>query len=317
MKQPTRGLLAVVTALAVLVAPWAIEPARAGDIEVARSHYQRGKELYRAGDYPAAIEAFSAADREVSSPVNEYNIALCYDRLGDSEEALRRYRSYLEAMPNAGNRGEVEAAIARLEAALRAEKPRPEKVEPPQKVQPAPPATEPAPPTEVEEPPLPATDEPPPEVTAPPAIEPSPGAEAEVRAQVEQAPPRTGDPELDRVAAIDVAAIRDARRGAAPPPADEAVAAVPPPAAEPPPAQAGAPAGAPVPAPPPVDDEEEDDDPVYKKWWFWVVVGVSAVILIDIAASDSDDGSQPRGLDFGAAGMTAGPASAGPVLLRF
>jgi hypothetical protein len=96
------------------------------------------------------------------------------------------------------------------------------------------------------------------------------------------------------VAAIDVAAIRDQRMGTA---------------AGPMPrmpnrananangygngsqGQAGAaqPYGQPdaQPAPASNDDDEPKSKPIYKQWWFWVVVGVSGLILIDFATSDS------------------------------
>lgn len=301
-------MVAVLTVAALLMAPLTVRPAQAGDLEDARSHFQRGKERFRAGDYQGAIAEFAAADRAVPSPLNDYNIALCYDRLGDRAEALRRYRAYLEEAPGAANRAEVESVIRRLEGELRAERARAAEAEPPAPPEPAQP--EPAQP----QPPQPAQPEPaqpePAQVEPPqpePATRSGPAEQAPPAAAGRREPPRTGDPELDRVAAIDIAAVRRRRAGVAGEPSGPASPGAP---------SAVEPGGAP-PAPIGERDQDDDEDPIYKQWWFWLVVGVSAVVLLDIATSDSDGpNATTRALDFGAAGMTP-MAPAGAPVLRF
>jgi hypothetical protein len=88
------------------------------------------------------------------------------------------------------------------------------------------------------------------------------------------APPATGDPELDRVAGMDVAAIRD-QRGVVPATTGGGGAAT-----------TGGSGG---PPPPPAPSEPRKSKPIYKQWWFWVVAGVSAYVLISILASDSSE----------------------------
>src|SRR5215510_12950478 len=86
----------------------------------ARTSYEQGKRMYAAGDYKGAIAAFSRAEQLAPSPYNDFNIALCYDKLGDAEIAVKYYRSYLGKVPDASNKAAVEASIARLEAAQKA-----------------------------------------------------------------------------------------------------------------------------------------------------------------------------------------------------
>jgi hypothetical protein len=121
-----------------------------------------------------------------------------------------------------------------------------------------------------------------------------PGQGAATEPVTEQAPPpaarptypATGNPELDRVAAVDLAAIRDQR-------ASQMAAA-----------QASAPVAA--------SDQgagsagKKASKPAYKQWWFWVVVGVSTLILIDIASGSDENAATTEPL-----------RSKGPVLLRF
>ena len=89
-------------------------PARAGDREVARQHYQAGLARWKAGDLHGAILELAAADALVPAAVLSYDIAICHDKLGERSEAVRRYREYLTRRPDAPNRRDVEARLAVL-----------------------------------------------------------------------------------------------------------------------------------------------------------------------------------------------------------
>jgi tetratricopeptide (TPR) repeat protein len=296
------SLLAPLVALAVLVAPLMIPTAHAQDARAkARTHYQKGNQLYSSGDYQSAIAEFAAADKLAPSPMLEFNIALCYDQLGDRAEALRRYRLYLKAMPNAANRSTVEGKIRRLEGELRTEaeaRRKAREAEAAKAAAAAAAAAAKAPPAPVPTPaPVPGPDGVPTPTPAPtpdvynPGATPAP-APAPVPAPAGPATAAPADPQLARVAAIDVAAIRDQRRAsgygntnqygkqnayggntgapATPPAADDAPKAA------------------------PVKDSKKASKPLYKQWWFWVVVGVSTLILIDFATSDSSSTQNSR-----------------------
>ncbi len=268
-------LLSLTVGLSVAVAPLAIPTAFAQDaLAQARSHYQKGNELFSQGNFQAAIGEFAAADKLSHSAMLEYNIALCYDRLGDTSEALRRYRLYLKEMPNASNHATVEGKILRLEGVLRTEAEARRKAEEAARVAPVPPAIPPTP-----QPPTAAPIAQPPVAEGPDTPSPPPvyipGGDAE------PATPTVtysgSDPELIRVAAIDVAAIgrqRNVQSGGMASPNES-------------PDGSGQNPGL-IP-----EDGEPKEKEFYKQWWFWVVAGVGVLVVYSIASTDSGQEVQP------------------------
>ncbi|HET9620076.1 MAG TPA: hypothetical protein VFP84_01830, partial [Kofleriaceae bacterium] len=93
--------------------------ARADDRADARAHYQTAAKMYQTGDYRGAIREFSAAQQLVPADLNNYNLALCYDKLGDAEPAIQYYRAFLDKQPGTDKRAEIQASIDRLDAALK------------------------------------------------------------------------------------------------------------------------------------------------------------------------------------------------------
>lgn len=249
-------------------------PAAADPRSDAKAHYLKGKALFDAKDYANAIAEFKAADALAPSGVNDYNIALAYDALGDAAQATTYYKSYLARVPAAANKAEVEGHLKRLSTKVAddAEKKRLAEEEAKRLAE------------ERRQPP-PVDDPPPPQ----------------------DPPSSTGDPELDRVAAVDVGAVRDQR-------AQMGFVGTAGPSGGPPPPDGGA-----GPAPAPVE-EPKKAKPIYKQWWFWVVAGVSAYVLISILASDSDSqpGARAIQLDRPIAPMPDGFGSGGGAsLFRF
>jgi hypothetical protein len=82
-----------------------------------------------------SIREFKAAEALRPSPILAYNIGLANEKLGKKRVALKYYKRYLEQMPNAPNRAEVDGRIAQLEQDVAAQPPPP----PPQPDQPPPP----------------------------------------------------------------------------------------------------------------------------------------------------------------------------------
>jgi hypothetical protein len=115
MRQPSSVLRYLVILLALSFAAHA----HADDRSDARAHYQAGVKFYASGDYRSAIREFSSAQQLVPADLNNYNLALCYDKLGDVEPAVQYYRAFLDKQPNTDKRAEIEASISRLEAAAR------------------------------------------------------------------------------------------------------------------------------------------------------------------------------------------------------
>lgn len=78
---------------------------------------EEGSALYAAGDYRRAAERFLQAYAVDQDPNLLFNIASCYEALGDIDGALEKYRAFLAA-PSAEPEGRprAEQAIARLVA---------------------------------------------------------------------------------------------------------------------------------------------------------------------------------------------------------
>ncbi len=84
----------------------------------AMESYQLGTSAYNAARYDDALGHFQEAATLYASPDFQYNIGLCYERLGKPEEAIRAFRTYLRAKPNAPDRANVEDRIFQLEKEL-------------------------------------------------------------------------------------------------------------------------------------------------------------------------------------------------------
>jgi hypothetical protein len=300
----------------------------------ARGHYAEGQRLFGKKDYTGAIKEFSAAERIVPSGYNDFNLGLCYDKLGEADPAISYYRSYLTRVPDASNRALVEASVARLDSALKSAQSKAEakqaaqakndaaKVEAQRKADEAAAlaqkqkADEQAkvafPPTA---PTLPAG---PPGPPGPPQPESAGGLTGQFQgADPSVAPTYTGDPQLDRVATIDVNAVRAQQPGGFVPDkrnGQNGLAAQ----SQPP----GAAGGIPTPAQAAAQSEDTNETPkpkvtpVYKKWWFWAIVIVGGIIVYDFATSNSSSqpgpvrAQSPTGAPtgaFGASGASAVP----------
>ena len=87
---------------------------------VAKAHFKKGSDLYKQARYREAIEEFEAAYKAKPHGVLRYNIAQCYEKLGDIPAALRSYHDYLREVPNADDKEVVLRAMGNLEARLAA-----------------------------------------------------------------------------------------------------------------------------------------------------------------------------------------------------
>jgi tetratricopeptide (TPR) repeat protein len=121
MAAPARGFgawLMLGFALSLASPVHAELPSSEANAELRRSRakveYERGSELYEAGRFQEAVQAFMAADRLAPSAPLSFNIARTYERAGDVSGALRWYRDYLRRSPNAKNAGEVRDRVAQL-----------------------------------------------------------------------------------------------------------------------------------------------------------------------------------------------------------
>src|SRR5262245_53226204 len=93
-------------------------PVAAEDKEAAREAYKEGTRQFDIGEYRAALEAFKRAYLNYEEPAFLFNIAQCHRMLGEKQEALRVYRTFLRKLPDAPNRNEIQKIMNNLEAAI-------------------------------------------------------------------------------------------------------------------------------------------------------------------------------------------------------
>jgi hypothetical protein len=159
-------------AVALLLALVAVaDQARAEDpIAVGRYHLRKANQLANEDHCHSAIHEYTLAYQKLKDPVVLFNRAECYRRIHQSEKAISDYRGFLEAVPAAPNRADIEAKIAAMIAALSGPPPAPVAATPAPARRPAapPPSLPPEPPPPGLPPDLRALEEPPPAPAAPP-----------------------------------------------------------------------------------------------------------------------------------------------------
>jgi tetratricopeptide (TPR) repeat protein len=83
-------------------------------IAQARHHFLTGKVAYDAGDYRFAIKEFLAGYHLYPKPAFLINIAQSYRKVGQPEDALLYFKTYLEIAPSSRMRQELERLIHEL-----------------------------------------------------------------------------------------------------------------------------------------------------------------------------------------------------------
>ncbi len=120
----------------------------AGAPDISEKRYLLGREHYLQGDLEAAAREFQGAyDVFPESAKLAFNLARCYERLAQDEQALRYYDRYLELAPEAEDHGDV----ARLADGLR-RRLHPSPVAPADATKPSAPESTPAPSTPTPDP---------------------------------------------------------------------------------------------------------------------------------------------------------------------
>jgi len=91
----------------------------AANKELAKGHFERGIEAFRADRYKDAIDAFLDANRIYPSAAISFNIAKAYEKLDDAAGALRFFRDYLRREPEAPDHDQILERIGPFEDRLR------------------------------------------------------------------------------------------------------------------------------------------------------------------------------------------------------
>ncbi len=110
-------LALAIAALLVSADARAAEPAEAErSIAAAREHFDRGKALFGARDFAAALAELETARALRPSAAFDYNIALCLEELGRNDEALAAYLAFAAHTLDAAAAAEAKERIAALRA---------------------------------------------------------------------------------------------------------------------------------------------------------------------------------------------------------
>ena len=149
----------------------------------AKARYTTGQSHYNLNEFKEALEDFKEAYRLFPDPVFLFNVAQCERQLGNLDEAIKFYRSYLRNKPKAPNRQEVLRRIDEMQAVIDAKKSASEK--PPLNL---------VPPAVGDEPSLPAPVPAATPAAAPVVPVPTPGAGPAAPAPLASVPPPTVEP---------------------------------------------------------------------------------------------------------------------------
>jgi hypothetical protein len=97
-------------------------PARAADsLAAGRKHAAKANQLAAKNKCKIAVVEFTKAYQSLKDPTILFNRAECQRKLGNSADALMDYELFVAEMPAAPNRASVEARIAILREAVKAE----------------------------------------------------------------------------------------------------------------------------------------------------------------------------------------------------
>jgi tetratricopeptide (TPR) repeat protein len=118
-------------AIALLVVAALPSAARAADeipperIEEAKEFYEDATIAYDDGRYDQALRLFERAYVRAPLPGFLFNIGQCHRQLGNSAQAIDFFERYLEQVPEAPNRADVEGYLDTLKASPAADQPPP------------------------------------------------------------------------------------------------------------------------------------------------------------------------------------------------
>lgn len=97
------------------------QPAKAPSAqEQAAANFKAGRALFKKGKYREAADRFQAAYNLDPAPILLYNLARAYEEVPDPERAISFYESYLQRVPDAEDRKDVEYRIGLMRKTIAA-----------------------------------------------------------------------------------------------------------------------------------------------------------------------------------------------------
>ena len=98
-----------------LAEPPAGEHTQDPDLVRARKLFYQGRKLFDLRRFDQALEKYEAAFEAKPIPDFLFNIGQCHRNLGNYDEAIFSFRRYLQLVPDADRRPQIEALIAELQ----------------------------------------------------------------------------------------------------------------------------------------------------------------------------------------------------------
>jgi tetratricopeptide (TPR) repeat protein len=86
-------------------------------LEAIRQLMEKGQGLYLAGNYQGAADVFEGGFKQYPYSAFLFNAGVCYQKLGDADRALGKFRDYLKIDPTAPDSEKVKQRITLLETA--------------------------------------------------------------------------------------------------------------------------------------------------------------------------------------------------------
>lgn len=86
------------------------------DVAEAKVRFEAGTNAFKAGRFRDALTEFQGGYLLTRNPGFLLNMAVCYRKMGENQQALTLFRDYLEEAPDSPRREEVEKQIRELEA---------------------------------------------------------------------------------------------------------------------------------------------------------------------------------------------------------
>jgi tetratricopeptide (TPR) repeat protein len=123
MHLPRGALLSFTLALATAGLSAGAQPAPVNTVSpeadrAAREHFTLGRDAFSNGDFATAVREFTAAYELSGRPQLLYNIGTAYERLHDWERANDALTRYLQRVPDANDRAEVQARLNVIQVEL-------------------------------------------------------------------------------------------------------------------------------------------------------------------------------------------------------
>jgi tetratricopeptide (TPR) repeat protein len=95
------------------------------DVTLARGYYQLGVELYKRSDYGGALKQFKLSYAASKKADLLFNIARCYESLGETELAIRTFQQLIDAKPE--EESGIRERISNLQRSQSKDRKRPKK----------------------------------------------------------------------------------------------------------------------------------------------------------------------------------------------